>query len=349
MTQCHPQVPWTDEQWALVTQAIQDEASRSRVAASFVPLDGPLPPDTDFVRKQTLEFDPRTLPPRQTPLPQPPEWPPQQSQKMRVDDKHTTTLATIQVNVQLRGAQMADPNLTSALQMVRRAAKVIARLEDALVFRGQLGADLGPPEDAINQLPSVWAIHGGQTSRGLVPYYGGGTVDPYEDRPNGGGEPPDDPDADELAVGEQRVPGNLLVAMVSRDVGALERAGYFGPFAVVLSDRLFTAVQTPNDSSLVLPQDRIIPFLGGGPLLRSSTLNPSTGIVVALGSAPIDLVVATDVTLRFLQATEDPKYIFRVYEKIVLRVKECQAIRLISLPRPAVTVAGPHRTREGRG
>ena len=58
MTQCHPQVPWTDEQWALVTQAIQDEASRSRVAASFVPLEGPLPPDTDFVRKQTLEFVP---------------------------------------------------------------------------------------------------------------------------------------------------------------------------------------------------------------------------------------------------------------------------------------------------
>lgn len=348
MTQRHPQVPWTDEQWALVTQAIQDEASRSRVAASFVPLEGPLPPDTDFVRKQTLEFDPQTLPPRQTPLPQPPEWPPQQSQKMRVDDKHTTTLATIQVNVQLRGGQMADPNLTSALQMFRRAAKVIARLEDALVFRGQLGPDLGPPEDAINQLPSVWAIHGGQTSCGLVPYYGGGTVDPYDDQPNGGGDPPADPDPIDLA-GQVRVPGNILVATVSRDVGALERAGYFGPFAVVLSDRLFTAVQTPNDSSLVLPQDRIIPFLGGGPLLRSSTLNPDTGIVVALGSAPIDLVVATDVTLRFLQATEEPKYIFRVYEKIVLRVKECQAIRLISLPRSTEMETSSHRTGKRSG
>ena len=145
---------------------------------------------------------------------------------MRVDDKHTTTLATIQVNVQLRGGQMADPNLTSALQMFRRAAKVIARLEDALVFRGQLGADLGPPEDAINQLPSVWAIHGGQTSCGLVPYYGGGTVDPYKDEPNGGGEPPADPDPVDLA-GQLSVPGNILVATVSRDVGALEEGGVF--------------------------------------------------------------------------------------------------------------------------
>ena len=53
MTSNSPQVPWTDEQWALVTQTVQKEASRARVAASFLPLFGPLPPDTDFVRKQT--------------------------------------------------------------------------------------------------------------------------------------------------------------------------------------------------------------------------------------------------------------------------------------------------------
>ena len=33
--QSNPQVPWTEEQWARVNQAIQEEAQRARVAAKF--------------------------------------------------------------------------------------------------------------------------------------------------------------------------------------------------------------------------------------------------------------------------------------------------------------------------
>ena len=62
----------------------------------------------------------------------------------------------------------------------------------------------------------------------------------------------------------------------------------------------------------MLPQDRIIPFLGGGSLLRSSTLPEDSGVVVALGGAPVELVVATDVSLNFLQVTPDPMFVFRV-------------------------------------
>ena len=56
MTSNSPQVPWTEEQWALVTQTVQKEASRARVAATFLPLYGPLPPDTDFVRADKLKY-----------------------------------------------------------------------------------------------------------------------------------------------------------------------------------------------------------------------------------------------------------------------------------------------------
>ena len=51
------QVPWTDEQWALVRQAVQKEASRSRVAATFLPLFGPLAGDADFVKSEELKYD----------------------------------------------------------------------------------------------------------------------------------------------------------------------------------------------------------------------------------------------------------------------------------------------------
>ena len=52
--QSNPQVPWTEEQWARVNQAIQEEAQRARVAAKFLPLYGPLSPDTDFVRTEAV-------------------------------------------------------------------------------------------------------------------------------------------------------------------------------------------------------------------------------------------------------------------------------------------------------
>jgi uncharacterized linocin/CFP29 family protein len=77
---------------------------------------------------------------------------------------------------------------------------------------------------------------------------------------------------------------------------------------------------------MVLPQDRILPFLGGGALLRSSVLAAQSGVVIALGGAPIDLVVGTDVSVSFLQVTPDPWFVFRVYEKMVLRIKQSDAI-----------------------
>ncbi len=58
--QSNPQVPWTEEQWARVNQAIQEEAQRARVAAKFLPLYGPLPPDTDFVRSVDIPDDSAT-------------------------------------------------------------------------------------------------------------------------------------------------------------------------------------------------------------------------------------------------------------------------------------------------
>ena len=102
---------------------------------------------------------------------------------------------------------------------------------------------------------------------------------------------------------------------VSTAIGRLEGNGHFGPFAAVLGQGLFVIAQTPDRASLVLPQDRIILFLSGGPLLRSSTLDAYcgySGVVVALGGAPVELVVGGDMALQFLQITEHPNFLFRV-------------------------------------
>jgi uncharacterized linocin/CFP29 family protein len=302
MTANNPQVPWTDEQWARVNQVVQEEAARARVAASFLPLYGPLSPDTDFVRAEIIPADP----------------------PLRIEDRQTIQLATLEVQVRVRSAQMADSEMTSALALFRRAANVLARLEDAVVFMGLEQDQRQPgrfvPVGRAAGLPDIWEIHGGQQMGGLWQRA---------------------PDWIPLSA-----TGEGLVHAVSDAIGHLEGHGHFGPFAAVLGQALFLVAQTPDEKSLVLPQDRIIPFLGGGPLLRSSALSDiegPCGVVVALGGAPVELVVATDLSIQFLQVTVDPRYLFRVREKIALRIKEAGAIVRLDASLPTVTKNQPSR------
>ena len=313
----NPQVPWTDDQWARVNQVVQEEAGRARVAATFLPLYGPLPPDTDFIRKESIP------------------WADEQKKPLgilKIEDRATLQLATLEVKVELRSAQMADPELNSVLTLFRRAANIIARLEDMVAFRGTVKIKIGDesrvvPNDGAGQpFANVWRIHGGDKEDGLWDPEGARRVgvDPAPDKP---------------AAGEQSQ-GDVLVKAVSEAIGDVERAFHLGPFALVLDPKFFLAAQTPSPS-LVQPQDRILPLLGGGPLLRSSTLPDNTGVLVALGGAPVELVVAQDLEVQFLQVTQDPHYLFRLREKIALRIKEPEAIANLRLkPAPAKPKGG---------
>jgi hypothetical protein len=76
-------------------------------------------------------------------------------------------------------------------------------------------------------------------------------------------------------------------------------------------------------------------------------------LVIALGGAPIELVVATDMSLQFVQVTEPqappkmegPYFLFRVYEKVALRIREQAAI--VGLVPPGST--GPTGPTGGTG
>jgi uncharacterized linocin/CFP29 family protein len=278
---CNSQVPWTEDQWARVNLAIQEEAQRARVAATFLPLYGPLPADTDFVRKVVIS----------------------EAGPLDAKDKQTIELATLQIQARLRGAQLADPELGSVLSVFRRAGNILARVEDARVFNGQAGA--GPIAESLGV-----QISDGEASPGLV------TV----------GTPVTPPVTN----------GDSLVVAVANAIGKLETEGHFGPFAVVLSQNFFVIAQQPDPQRpQVTPREQIVPLLGGGPLLRSSAIADGLGVVVALGGDPIDLVVATDVSVQFLQLTTDPTYVFRVYEKLVLRIKSEKAVVKLTDQAPA--------------
>ena len=288
MTQKIPQLPWTDEQWDRVQQVITEEARKARVAANFLPIVGPLPPGSDYVSDDILDYENERFPPP--------------ALRMRVADTTTRRLCTLEVRVSLRGPQVADPELSSALQMFRRAANTLARLEDAIIFMGRTG---NRPNAGTANLAPIWTVG-----------------------PDAGAD---------IGLSEAAIVGAVpvtttatLVTAVSDAIGEIEAAGHAGPFACVLDQGLFNLAQTSDRDSLVPPHDRILALLGGGPLLRSSALEARPaqlgGVVMALGGAPVDLVVARDITLSFLQLTLEPRFVFRVHEKLVLRIKQEGAI-----------------------
>ena len=56
------------------------------------------------------------------------------------------------------------------------------------------------------------------------------------------------------------------------------------------------------------------------------------GAIIALAGNPVELVVATDINVAYLQTTgtTEPRRVFRVSERIALRIKDRRAIEIIT-------------------
>jgi uncharacterized linocin/CFP29 family protein len=295
--------PWSEEQWADLQQLVQTAARKARVASSFLPLHGPLAPGQTTVPALGMSH-----PGLKKEVRQRGEAP----ERLDIDSGKTLRLITIASEVYLTTQQAEDPELAAARDMLGRTANVIGRLEDAIIFNGL-------PDGAEMVDPKVYTIDGDDPAV-------------YKEDP-----PPDPPPISvngllaSPAKLEEPIPptdpvsGDELMKAVVKAIEKLEKEGHYGPFAGVLSNALYLAANTPNQNSMVLPSDRITPFLNG-PLLRSSTITGDRGVVVALAAAPIDLVVASDVHLSFLQRSLEPRYVLRVSERFRLRMKQSEAV-----------------------
>ncbi len=290
-------VSWTDAQWKRVRQAVTEEANRVRVASSFLPVYGPLPPSTQVVPSEVVD-----------------------EKELTVDDTTTARIVELSVDFSVRQAQAAEEELSSALLLFRRAANIVARAEDWTVFRGL--PNPRPPE-----LPDVLKVRDG--------------------RPRPANVERDDPGASGLvaAASAPNLPGIVddgesLVTTVVAAITQLERQGHLGPFYCVLGNGAFVTAQKPNSGSLVLPSDRVTPFLGHA-LLRTSTIPDDQGIVASLAGDPVDLALAVDIAPQLLNVDNDGRYRFRVFERFALRVKERSAVvRLEFKQRPAAGAGG---------
>jgi uncharacterized linocin/CFP29 family protein len=270
----------------------------------MLPLVGPEDPSTIAVPAFTL------VPPPAAPAAVPP--PPG---RLTVNSSPTLFLTTIAANIYLRSHEVADPSLKAALGMFRRAANFIARVEDCLIFNGR-PAPAPPPALTFpaNVPPNIQQVTS-VTSDTLVPLEGllGGAAAPR------------------AAVALAGLSGVNVVDGIITAIGELDDKGYQGPYAVALSQTLFDAICNPNPGNLILPRDRILPFLQG-PLLRASAIPNNEGVVVSLSGVALELLVAADLSLRFLQTTTEPRYVFRLSERVAVRVREADAIRVLQPP-----------------
>jgi len=85
-------------------------------------------------------------------------------------------------------------------------------------------------------------------------------------------------------------------------------------------DAVYADTFAPLPSTLVSPADRIKPLVVQG-YVGSGALPPSTGILISVGGNTIDLALATDAAVDFMNVDGAGLSHFRVWERFALRVK----------------------------
>jgi uncharacterized linocin/CFP29 family protein len=294
-------IGWTEEQWNRIATAVTEEAQKNRVAAQALQIVGPEDPTTVAVPNFTFGPEPNPHEPH------PPDRP---HERPGVDSYPTLWLTTIAINVPLHAHEASDPDLKAAMVMFRRAANYIARLEDALIFNGRPNQNM-PPAAGIGGIPDIYRVTGPAPVQGIFfPDPGRQNQRIYQQ------------------VGANPARQEAIVNAIVNAINQLDAHGQLGPYACFLGHELFNRACDPT-ANLVLPRDRILPFLDGGPLLRCSAILPNYGVVIALSGNPVEIVVASEISVRFLQTTLEPRFVFRVSERIAPRIKEDSAIAVL--------------------
>ena len=104
----------------------------------------------------------------------------------------------------------------------------------------------------------------------------------------------------------------------------LNEHGHYGPYAVVLSPRLYSLLHRIYEKTGVLEIETIRQLASDG-VYQSNRLRGDSGVVVSTGRENMDLAVAMDMVTAYLGA-ERMNHPFRVLEALILRIKHPDAI-----------------------
>jgi uncharacterized linocin/CFP29 family protein len=329
------QVGWTDAQWNRVRDEVLQAWQRVRVAGSFLPVYGPLPPSTQIVPSEVFNLD------------------------GTIDDQGTASLLEVALPVALSRQQIREEDLASALLQFRRRAAQVGQLEDWYIFNGTFppGGYEAPAPKAVapgdkilpsyrphisfleNLIPAEYPVVSGEPTgiadpvtqvRGLR-LRNPGALGVIEGSGDIGSEPPKD-------VRRYQLDERGLMEGVVEAITSLEEAGFVPPYACVFGRDPFVAAHKTVHGSTSAPRDRLEPLIGRE-LLHASAIDvpPSTspdirsswqrrGVLLSLADYAVDLVIAAEATPEFRRVNERGRYVFVVFERFALRIKDRRAI-----------------------
>ncbi len=303
MSSGREKVHWSKEVWARVDKAVHDEVMRTRVAAKFLPL--------------------LHVPHHTTNVPADVITPPGTDQTLTVDEGTTTRLCEYWVEFSLTPQQVDhetghinELGHSSAVTLATRAANILSRAEDLIIFQGQNALP--------NNLLTASVRHRGQPADdGLLQ-----NLLPNPQPPVQFVQVPQ--------VAQANIPpptyGEATFRAVASAYGTLQGQGHYGPYALVLQTTPYADTYSPLPGTLIMPADRIKPlmtagFYGTGTLTVIQNPPPASyGLLVSLGGNTMDLVVGLGTTTAFMQQDTDGAYRFRVLTRFALRLKDPSAV-----------------------
>jgi uncharacterized linocin/CFP29 family protein len=269
------QLPWSDDVWSSIDTAVNNEVQRTCVAAKIIPLLTPAPsPDVATVPADLID-----------------------SATMTVDESTVTPIVELGVEFRLTRQQIGnEADVATAVSLATRAANLLARAEDVVLFQGESGLK--------DPLLSSVKVAGGSPGAGLL-------------------------SSADLAVpvapvGSGAYGKNTFVAFANA-YSQLQSKGQYGPYALVVRSEIYADAYAPLPDTLGLTADSIKPMVPLG-FYGTATLPLLSGVLVSVGGNTMDLVSSFNPTTEFLQIDPDGEYRFKVFERFALRVKDKTAI-----------------------
>ncbi|MCI0569691.1 MAG: bacteriocin family protein [Myxococcaceae bacterium] len=126
-----------------------------------------------------------------------------------------------------------------------------------------------------------------------------------------------------VPLGDWSASGGGYNAMVEA-TRKLNEAGHYGPYAVILSPRLYSLLHRIFEKTGVLEIETIRQLASDG-VYQSNRLRGDSGVVVSTGRENMDLAVGVDMVTAYLGATK-MNHPFRVLETVMLRIKHPDSI-----------------------
>ena len=352
MDDLNAQVGWTEAQWNRVREEVLRAWQRVRVAGSFLPVYGPLPPSTQVVPSEIFQPD------------------------GTVDDQATAALLEIALPVMLTRQQVREEDLSSALLQFGRRASQVGQLEDWFIFNGiypsggfpepasttaeSEGEARPPSRDYLpsssflkNLVPADWPVvrgaprpiadHATQIdgllrrnpgALGLIEIEAArqGLPKATAAKEEGGDRGP---------IVEKLNNRGLMDAIVGA-MNSLEEDGFVAPYVCVFGRDPYRVAHEPVGESIALPRDRLEPLIGRE-LLHASAIDVAPrgsredveriaenwrkrGVILSLAGDAVDLAIPAEATPEFRQVDVRGRYVFSVFERFTLRIKDPKAI-----------------------